>query len=66
MIFSKAIDLAKKRLGNKNFEGLEIDFQHVEDENLLRVKKENCKVVIEYNQLASAFRGLSLIKEHKG
>mgnify|MGYP004448794619 CR=1 FL=1 len=66
MIFSKAIDLAKKRLGNKNFEGLEIDFQHVEEENLLRVKKENCQVVIEYNQLASAFRGLSLIKEHKG
>lgn len=64
MELSKAIELAKQKLGNKYFENYELVLQHSEEEGLLKVIKENGKITIIYNQLASLFRGLTVVKEH--
>ena len=54
---------AKKFLGIKYFEGLDIVFEEHNDKEYLRVVRENSKVKIIYGQKASLFRGLTLIKE---
>lgn len=59
----EAIKIAKAKLGEKYFENLELNFQQVDEENVLKVTKKDGKVTIVYNQLASLFRGLTIIKE---
>lgn len=65
MELEQALELAKNRLGKKYFDNLELVLQQVDEENVLEVTKEESKVTIVYNQLASLFRGLTIVKEHK-
>ena len=50
-------------LGEEYFSSLSISYVPVEDKNFLKVIRDNDKVTIEYGQLSSLFRGLTLIKE---
>ena len=54
---------AKKFLGEQYFANLNINFIKDEDKDYLKVVREGNEVEIRYGQLASLFRGLTLIKE---
>ena len=57
------VNEAKKFLGGKYFEGLEIKLETNPDKDCLRVTRKNKEVTISYGQKASLFRGLTLVKE---
>ena len=59
----KMIQEAQRFLGEKYFENLNIIYKEVEDKQFLKVVRHNNDVEISYGQLASLFRGLTLIKE---
>ncbi len=55
---------AQNYLGEKYFSTLDISSFQCEDKDYLKVSKDHNRVEIVYGQLASLFRGLTLIKEH--
>lgn len=63
MKLEKSINVAQEYLGKDNFSSLNITYAKSNTFGLLKVKRDNDVVIIEYDQLASLFRGLTLIKE---
>lgn len=66
MNIKEAINIAEEYLGRQFFANLNIKYIKVEDINELSTDKVDNDVTIKYGQLASLFRGLSLVKmNHK-
>ena len=61
---NEMIKKAQEFLGEQYFSSLSISYQKVDDKDYLKVTRKANKVVISYGQLASLFRGLTLVKEH--
>ena len=59
------IKTAIEFLNDPCFDSFNISYVKSEDVNLLKVVKEGNDIVINYGQLSSLFRGLTLVKEHK-
>lgn len=59
---NKAIDIAEEYLDRQFFTNLNIKYIKVNDKDELSVLKNDNEVTIRYGELASLFRGLSLIK----
>ena len=59
----KMVKAAQEFLGNEHFSSLNVSYEQVEDKNYLKVVRNNQKVNIQYGQLSSLFRGLTLVKE---
>ena len=62
---NKEIEIAKKFLDDPCFNSLNISYQKSDDSSFLNVKRNGQDVTITYGELASLFRGLTLIKEKK-
>ncbi|MFA5480801.1 MAG: hypothetical protein WC282_00215, partial [Bacilli bacterium] len=65
MKLEQCIDVAKEYLGEDFFVGLDITYSMVDNPNALSITRNDKEVKIEYGQLASMFRGLTLIKEKR-
>lgn len=65
MKLEQCIDVAKKYLGEEFFVGLDIAYCLVDNPDTLLITRNDKNVKIEYGQLASLFRGLTLIKEKR-
>ena len=57
-----AIQMAKNYLGDNYFAALNLSYEPVKDKSELTIIKNGNDVVIKYGELASLFRGLSIIK----
>lgn len=64
MISNRAVNEAKRKLGLKYFENIEVTFNEVKSDFTVRVIKKGNKVTISYSSLCAAFRGLTLVKQH--
>lgn len=60
---TKAISIAKEKLGNDIFKSLNFTFQIDEDSSILKVVRNGNNVEITYGELVSLFRALTLVKE---
>ena len=60
---NEMVKVATKFLDEELFSSLSISYQTCEDKDYLKVSRNNNEVNIVYGQLASLFRGLTLIKE---
>ncbi len=60
----QSIQLAKEFLGKEYFSNLNLSFKHVDEKEILNIKKTQNDIVIEYGEVASLFFSLSLIKQN--
>lgn len=63
MKLESCLNIAKEYLGMQYYSSLNITFKESEDFSVLKVSRNNEKAIIEYGQLVSLFRGLTLLKE---
>lgn len=63
MKLEQCINVAKAYLGEEFFVQLDITYSFADNPNVLSITRKDKEVRIEYGQLASLFRGLTLIKE---